>query len=197
PAVSRLRGQPAGLGVLSIEDARGARLLDVRTEPGFAVNLVVPSGETLFVRSQEREAEVTLAPGQTQSIERLAFRASGVRPRDALDSSLRRGLFATGFGPAYYRGFVDRSADLVPVDLAAHDGVDAEVTAAPGPRRVNWWVTGAAGALAAGAGVFTGLALDARRDYQRAPFERDSLAARDRYDRDRSWAIGLGSAAVV
>jgi hypothetical protein len=37
----------------------------------------------------------------------------------------------------------------------------------------------------------------ARRDYQRAPFERDSLAARDRYDRDRSWAIGLGSAAVV
>jgi hypothetical protein len=199
PGMSRLRGEPAPLGALTIEDARGARLLDLRAEPGFAVNLVLPADQTLFVRSRDREAEVRLRPGQSQALDRLAFHPTGVRPRDALDSSLRRGLFATGFGPAYYRGFVDRASDLISVDLTAREPAVAEIEVTPAPpaRRVNWWVAGAAGTLAASAGVFTGLSLDARGDYHRAAFERETTAARDRYDRDRAWAIGLGSAAVV
>jgi hypothetical protein len=195
PGMSRLHGEPANLGVLSVEDGRGSRLLDVRTEAGFAVNLLLPAGQTLFVRSHDREAELNLRPGQSVALERLAFRPSGVRPRDALDSSLRRGLFATGFGPAYYRGFVDSASGLIPVEIGAGEPV-VESEAGPG-RPVNWWVMGAAGTLAASAGIFTGLAVDARGDYHRATFERDAAAARERYDRDRSWALGLGTAAVV
>jgi hypothetical protein len=198
PAMSRMRGEPAAFGALSIEDGRGVRLLDLRTEPGFGVNLVLPAGEPLYLRSHDREAEVNLRAGQATSFEQLAFRPSGVHPRDALDSSLRRGLFATGFGPAYYRGFVDRASGLIPVELGAREAVTIETTAAPArPRHVNRWVAGATGVLAASAGVFGAMALDARGDYHQAVFERDVAAARDRYDRNRAWALGLGGAALV
>src|SRR6185436_8104152 len=104
-----------------------------RAEPGFAVNLLVPAGELLFVRSRDREAEVQLRPGQTVGLGELAFRHSGVRPRDALASSLRRGLFATSFGPAYYRGFVDRAPDLVAVEVGSEPPVIAADLPPPVP----------------------------------------------------------------
>jgi hypothetical protein len=196
PGVSRLRGEPAPFGVLSIEDGRGTRLVDLRAEPGFVVELVVPGGETLFVRSRDREAEVTLGPGKTANLHELVLRAATVRSRDALDSSLRRGLFATGFGPAYYRGFVDRAPELVPVDLTVRESIPVETAALPA-RRLSPWVGGAAGVLAVSAGVFTGLALDARGDYRQTSLEREAASARDRYDRHRYTAIGLGAAAVA
>jgi hypothetical protein len=189
---ARLRGRPAPLGAFYVEDAHGVRVLDLRAEDAFGVDLLVPA-TTLFVHTGQREAEVRLGPGQSAPFEQLSLRAPTARPRGALDQSLRAGLFATRFGPAYYAGFVDNRSDLVAVDLHSPE-VAAAATA---PRRHVPWLLGGAGALAATSALFGGVALDARRDVQRTDIAVEALSARHRYDRARYAAFGLLGTALV
>jgi hypothetical protein len=182
--VGFLRGRPAALGAFSLEDAYGNRLLDMRADPGFRVALAVPAGDTLYLRSGRGESVVRVNDRQTLDIETLPFTSAPVRPRGALDASLRRGLFATEFGASYYRGFVDRSEDLLAVDLpevdaaASGTGTAGEVRAG---RRAAKVAAVGAGVLAVAAGAFGAVAWQARRDFEGTTLESAAAQDADRY----------------
>lgn len=196
----RLVGRPAFLGGFFVEDARGNRLVDLRSELGARVELVLPAGQPLFVRGARGEAEVQLGAGERRSLATLPIRGSSMRARGAIESSLRRGLFATQFGPSYYRGFVDRRDDVDPVSLATEDAAEEEVgfrsrigSSAPG----SVVAAGLAGGLAVGAGVFGALALSARNAYESTMVERTAAQARSRYERYGIAAWGLAAGAAI
>jgi hypothetical protein len=192
-----LEGRPAFLGGLHVEDGRGDRLVDLHSEPGIRLTLLLPSGVPLYVRSNEIEAELRLRPGERVDFSALRFKQAALRPRGAVDSSLRRGLFATAFGASYYRGFVDNQSALVPVELPAGELVQ-EARPAPVRQRVPAALSlGAAGALGVTSAIFGVNAWRARGDYQRAVTAREIDDAAGRYDRHRTAALGAGAAALV
>jgi hypothetical protein len=194
--VAFLRGRPAALGAFSLEDARGNRLLDMRADRGFRVALAVPAGDTLYLRTGRRESAIRLTPNQTLDIETLPFAEAQMRSRGALDASLRRGLFATEFGPSYYRGFVDRSDDLLAVDLPEVDPSAAATAASPGGRGAK--IAGvAAGVLAVGAGVLGGVAWQARRDFDGTTLEAAASQDAERYKIAGTLAISALVAAAL
>jgi hypothetical protein len=180
--VAFLRGRPVAFGAFSLEDARGNRLLDMHADRGSQVALAVPAGDTLYLRTERGESIIRLSPRQTLDFESLSFAPRETRSRGALDTALRRGLFATEFGPSYYRGFVDSAEDLPAVDLP-----DADPSAgASGPsagdergRRHAAKIAGvASGLLAATAGLLGVVAWQARRDFEgttlEAPADKDA-----------------------
>lgn len=181
--VGFLRGRPASLGAFSLEDERGNRLLDMRADRGVQVALAVPAEHTLYLRSARGESVIRLRPDERLDIEALPFSNAPVRPRGALDAALRRGLFATEFGPAYYRGFVDRSEDLLAVDLPEVDSSPG--VSAAGDVRATRRAAAAAGissgVLALAAGVLGGVAWQARRDFDNTTLEADAAHDADRY----------------
>jgi hypothetical protein len=202
--LARLWGQPGSLGALSVEDEHGRRIADLRAEPGAFVALRVPAGEGLYVRTRKGEVSLRLPPGGGRRFEQLAFRPSPLHDRGALESSLRRGLFAAQFGPSYYRGYVDGAAHLVPVELPSLDLIErAEAAAsqdraeARGPRGALVAI-GASVGLAASSAWFGKSAWDARQAYA-APdvTERQAAGYEGRYGRDSKLAIGLALGAAV
>jgi len=190
--VALLEGKPASLGGIFLEDRNGARLLDLRAEAGFGVRLLLPP-VPLYLHTADGESELRLDQTDKLAFTDLTLRPRSMRPRGAIATSLQRGLFATRFGPAYYSGFVSHAPDLIPVEVAASDPTDAPTRRGTAHR----WVLGGAGVLAAGAGVFGGLALNARGDFNQTEISRDARTASDRYDRARFTAFGLAGAAVV
>jgi len=118
---------PAKAGHVHFEDHLGNRLADVRVENGAKLTVTLPASQLVYVRSRLGEAEVTLKPRETVSFDRLALGPPTARVRGALDLAMKRGLFATGFGPNYYRGFIDQTADFVAVPFP-----DADVAPAGG-----------------------------------------------------------------
>jgi hypothetical protein len=190
-----LQGEAGALGAFYVEDARGNRLIDLRVERHMPVLLALPGNEVLFLRNERGEATLTPAIGSTVRLESLHLASAEVRARGSLDSALRRGLFATRFGPAYYRGFVDRRDDMVPVAAPDVDLVQ-EATSPPVPptasrdrrrMKVLFIASGVLGLGAAAAGV---LAWDAHRDFENTTFERPALEARDRYAGYMKLSIG-------
>jgi Caspase domain len=195
--VGRLRGQMAALGAVHLEDERGNRLADLRSEPGFSIGLVLPADELIYLRVEGgQEAALRLRPGQVQDVAQLAFNPASTRARGAVDRMLRRGLFAAAFGPAYYRGFVDRT-DFVPVSFLV-SGRDDVPPPSPASGRTGPWVAfAAAGGLGVAAGGFGLAAWNARQDFDRAVYQRESAQARDRYEARANLALGLACGALV
>jgi hypothetical protein len=192
---ARLKGRPAPLGAFFVEDAGGARLIDLRAETGYPVELLVPPTR-LFVRNGGREVELRPVPEQTVTFDSLVLTPSESRPRGAIDSALHRGLFATGFGPAYYSGFVDRAPELAPVELPGPD-LNLETAPAPQRRRLSPWFAGGAGIMGATAAVFGGMALEAQGEYGSMDLANPSSVVRGRYDRARFAAAGFAAGALV
>ena len=194
--VGRLRGQMAALGAIHLEDERGNRLADLRAEPGFRIGLVLPANELIYLRVESgQEAALRLRPGQVEDVAQLAFGSSSTRPRGAVDLMLRRGLFAAAFGPAYYRGFVDRT-EFLPVSFLV-SGPDEAPAPATRSRTGRWVAFATAGGLAVAAGGFAAGAWNAHKDFHRAVYQRESALARDRYETRGNIALGLACGAVV
>jgi hypothetical protein len=192
---AHLKGRPATLGAFFVEDAGGVRLLDLRAESGFLVEVLLPPTH-LFLRNGGTEVELRLDPEQTITFETLALGPTVTRARGAIDSSLHRGLFATRFGPSYYSGFVDRAPEWVSVDLPV--SLEAlEIPPPPAPRRLSPWFAGGAAVLAGTAAIFGGMALEARGEYNDTDLANSSGAVRERYDRARYASIGFGASALV
>jgi len=193
-----LRGKTGTTDRLRIEDERGARLLDLRPEKGFSLRLALPAGRRIFVTTQQGEAELRLADGETFGLSDLVFRPADRAARGSVSSAFREGLFATPFGPAYYRGFVDQTglpsvplpADPVPT-LRAGPSVARPST---WPARVCFLGAGALGALAVGTGL---AALDARKNWESTDYQRKSAEAAQRYDTFRFVFWSSSAAAVV
>lgn len=192
---STLAGEPAALGPLYVEDARGNRLLSLHAELGHKLALLVPAGIDLFIRSKGQEAEARLEPRAELAFERLSWRPIESRARGSIDHSLRQGLFASRFGPAYYSGFLDRSDDLSPVTIPALAAASPAPAARARPvgRYLAW---GAGLSLAAGSGILGGMALSERAAVSSSP-ERQSTVAHDRYVRYGTAAIVTGVAAAA
>jgi len=198
--VGFLRGRAAALGAFSLEDAYGNRLLDMRADRGVRVALAVPAGDTLYLRTGRGESVIRLNDRQTLDIETLPFAQAPLRPRGALDAALRRGLFATEFGPAYYRGFVDRSDDLLAVDLPEADPSGASGNGTAGEVRGGRAAKIAgvtAGALAIGAGVMGAFAWQARRDFDNTTLEAPAAQDADRYRLTSTLALSALVAAAL
>jgi hypothetical protein len=197
--LARLRGKPAWLGAFYVETMQGLRVAELRAEAGHQVELVLPSGLPLYLRGAAGEAEVTLLAGERRSFESLSFGPPSSVGRGAIESSLKRGLFAASFGPSYYRGFVDRNDEIVPVALAALElvpRVDASPTAGA-PSQSRWVALGAAVGLTAGAGFFGARAWSAKSEFDSTRLERASLDANERYERNRNISALLLGGAVV
>jgi hypothetical protein len=191
----RVTGSAAGLGAIHFEDELGNRLADLRAEPGFRVNVSLPAGPKLFVCTAAAEGELVLAPGQAVDLSTLALHPPRQTARGALDDSLHRGLFATPYGPLYYRGYVDGRTDFVPLSEPA---APAQREPVPPPSRVPERVAFVtAGALAATALTFTVLSLRAQNDFDSTRLERPAADAHDRFTTDRAVAIGAGIGAAV
>jgi hypothetical protein len=193
-AAGHLRATGIEEGRLEVEDQRGERLADVHPEPGFRFDLLVPAGQAIFVRSARGEARVQLRPGEARALDQLRFGPADSLARGALGASLARGLFATAFGPLYYRGFVDGRDELVAVPLAVQR--ETNTTPARGQTPALALAAGA-GVLAAGAATFVALTLVDRAAYQGTQRERPAAEARQRFYRDRALAIGLGAGAAA
>jgi hypothetical protein len=125
---------PAKAGHVHFEDHLGNRLADVRVENGAKLALTLPPSRVVYVRSRMGEAEVTLKPSEIVAFDRLILAPPTARVRGALDLAMKRGLFAAGFGPNYYRGFIDQSAEFVAVPFPVDN--DPLATASGGPTGV-------------------------------------------------------------
>ena len=177
----------------SVEDAMGIRLADGRPEAGFSMSILLPASRQLFVRRGNQEAELKLQPGNDAAFDTLTFRARSMSARGALESSLRAGLFLTPFGPAYYRGYVNRE-DAVAVPVAPTLELSPESHASQPARGSRWLVRsslgGAAAGLLASSVVFAGMSWSAWHDNQNA-VERSSLDAGSRFRTDTAWTAGF------
>jgi hypothetical protein len=200
-------------GAFAVENERGERLADAHLERGHRVTLAVPAGERLFVRAHGGEAALVLRDGERRAVAGGALAAAPFSARGALSVSLERGLFAVPFGPAYYRGFVDRVAGLpVPAGVAveteggAAGGADAGVRGTgrspsrTARRRATIALWSGAAALGVVAAVTGGLALDARSRYESTNLQRTADDARRTFANDRTAAaatVAVGGAAAV
>ena len=117
--IARLTGVPGRAGLVRVEDRAGRLLASLHGEPGFAADLMLPAGDVLYVRSASGEARLEAGPGVNVAFDSLTFGKPAERARGSLEDALRRGLFASEFGPSYYNGFVDQTPDLVPVQFEA------------------------------------------------------------------------------
>jgi hypothetical protein len=198
-ATAHLQGLAHHLGRFQIDDPRGNRLLDLRTEPGFVVDLVVPAGERLLVGNETHEASVLVSLDRPTNLEDLVLEDRPVRARGVVAESMRRGLFGAEFGPSYYRGFVDSSdSKMVPVDLSpVGTHVSAGAASRPGTRYAAWSAFGVGGAFLVTAGVFAILASQARADFDNTDLERPSIDAHARYERYGGLALGATTAAIA
>ncbi len=195
--VAFLQGRAHHLGHFQIDDLQGNRLLDLKAEPDFAVNLALPAGEPLLLSNERGETKFVAPAERAVSMETLTLTPPSLRRRSASVESMRRGLFAAEFGPSYYRGYVDSSGpNLVPVDLTPRGALVASpaTPSAAGSQRSAAWASVVLGGLSLTAScVFAVLTARAYNDFQQRTLERQSFDARDRYQRYGWAALGTGA----
>lgn len=190
--LGRLTGIPPTAGHFFIEDRRGNRILDGHAEPGFSISVGVPPDELLFLRNRDDEAEVLVKAGAETQFVALAFHPRPLRPRGALETSLREGLFVMPFGPAYYSGYVDRLESSPDAARASN------VVASPSTNRaLIWTLRGGAAALLATSALFGAFAWDARSDFEGTKYQRQAADANDRYRVDTALAFSFALSGAV
>ena len=196
-----LEGTGERLGKFSIEDDRGDRIADVHPEGSQTLRLVVPARRRLFLRGSRGEVVIQLAPGSHAALDAMQPGAPSVASRGSIESALHDGLFATAFGRAYYRGFVDNGGgELVPVPIADDSALSANAggpegaipqsSARSGLWRALPWVVGGSGVAAALTGAAFGIA--AKSQFDKSSGESGSA----RHD-DSLQATQWGDAATV
>jgi hypothetical protein len=186
-----LTGIPQTAGRFFIEDRRGNRILDGHAESGSSISVGVPPDELLFLRNRDEEAELIVKAGAEAPFSALAFHPRVLRPRGAMEASLRDGLFLMPFGPAYYAGYVDR------LDSGADSPSAVATDRRSTNRAVAWTLGGGSAALLATSAVFGVLAWNARGDFEDTTFQRQAMDASDRFQLDSTLAIGFAISGVV
>lgn len=190
-----LLGAPRG-GRFYLEDVLGNRVLDAHVEPGFRSTIALPAGKFFLRVDPDGEATLDLVPGARIELASLALSTATSRSRSSIESAMQTGLFATPFGPSYYRAFVDGRDELQAIPLGDGQREPATTSTPVGPdvapsgtRRAGWITLGGAGAVGIATGIFGGLMLDAKSDYDRTSLERQADEARDRFGTYRTLTI--------
>ena len=88
-----------------------------RPDPGAEVSLVLPAERVLYVHAGAGEARFRLRSGEAVLYSELSLSEPSMRARGSLGDAMTAGLFASAFGPSYYRRFVDQAAEMVPVEF--------------------------------------------------------------------------------
>ncbi|NOK39585.1 caspase family protein [Corallococcus exercitus] len=106
---------PAGFEYarLSVEDADGQRLVDVRRSPQQWTQILLPLRDVYWVRAPNAEARVTLAQLSSGTPE---LHPRELQERGPAEEALRRGLFAVPLDRSFYDEYV-AAVGLVPVDF--------------------------------------------------------------------------------
>ncbi|RKH28549.1 caspase family protein [Corallococcus sicarius] len=106
---------PAGFEYarLSVEDADGQRLVDVRRAPQQWTQILLPLRDVYWVRAPDAEARVTLAQLSAGPPE---LHPRELQERGPAEEALRRGLFSVPLDRSFYDEYVV-AAGLVPVDF--------------------------------------------------------------------------------
>jgi uncharacterized caspase-like protein len=197
----RVRFNGGKPGYFYIEDRHGNRLVEMRSEENYRFQLYLPPDEPLYFVSAEKTVEFEGRSGDVLDGNELALRHADLRSRGAMSAALRHGLFAAPFGPNYYRGFVDRSAEMLSVDFRTPE---LSIPTAPlepptQDRFFGGWATTAfsvAAGLGAAAGTFQILAVRDGNAYNNARLERDATSARQHFERDQTIAFVAAAAAL-
>jgi uncharacterized caspase-like protein len=197
----RLSGRASGPWAepFFVETSSGVRLVDVFAERDAPISLRLPAGESLYLVRPDGEVAISPRSGEAIALGDLPPAAPRARARGALDDAMRKGLFATAFGSAFYRGYVSQQQDLVSVDFPDEVAADrfAPRPASTGARTAGRVLLWSGVAAAAVAGVFGGLALGAESQYNATNVERTATDARDRFYRYRDWGLGAGAGALA
>jgi hypothetical protein len=184
-ALGWLTGIPSSTGRFFIEDRRGNRILDGHAEPGFSISVSVPPEELLFLRNLDDEAELLVKSGAEIQFGVLVFRSRPLRPRGAMEMSLREGLFLMPYGPAYYSGYVDR------MESSAESTRFAALQPRPTNHVLVWTLRGGSAALLTTSAIFGALAWSAHSDFENTTYQRPAAEASDRYRLDATLAISF------
>ncbi|RKH42864.1 caspase family protein [Corallococcus sp. AB050B] len=107
---------PAGFEYsrLSVEDADGQRLVDVRREQDQWTQILLPLRDVYWVRTPDAEARVTLAQLSSGTPQ---LHPRELQERGPAEEALRRGLFAVPLDRSFYDDYV-AAVGLVPVDFS-------------------------------------------------------------------------------
>lgn len=194
--VRTIRGDASALGHFFVELASGQRYLDANIDGEHKVAIVVPNDAVAYVRTETREAKLP-ATGDV-AIGKLVFHERAARRRGSIAATYQSALFASSYGPAYYRGYVD-SVGAIGVAFPEVVATVAADTAlrTTGDRRIAYPAVAVAAAGAIASVTFGVLASRARSDFQATELQREAHDAKARYDRDRAVAITSGAVAVA
>src|SRR5690606_15757890 len=89
---------PHRAGSIHISDGRGRSLGTVNTAADVDVDVVLPAGDTIYVRSATQEARFDARSNSVVRFDSLRFKPRDTRRRGTADEALRRGLFANPYG---------------------------------------------------------------------------------------------------
>ncbi|MCB9654391.1 MAG: caspase family protein [Deltaproteobacteria bacterium] len=186
--VAVIEGDFSSMGHFYIELKNGQRYADAHLAGRSAHRVAVPAPGPVFLRTDTAEAEMRPHAAETIALRGLVFAPREVADRGSIDASYRSGLFAAPFGRAYYDGYVD-STGAVGVEFPTSiEGAAEDIHRRDSKRwAVATLVLGGA-ALVAG-GVTTGLAIDAKNDFDRTTLQRAAHEASGRYSLYRNMAI--------
>ncbi len=189
-----LSGQARALGHFFIELENGQRYLDANLAGESPAVLVLPAQTTMFVRTDQLEAQIPPRARGTLSLQALAFRPREVSTRGSIDAAFRAALFALPYGPTYYRGFVD-SAQVPSVSFVEPGPPARARVGATGNRRVALGLAALACASAIVSITTGALAVGARSDFEHTQTQRGAAEADDRYE--RYTALSITGAAIA
>jgi len=187
-----VRGDASALGHFRIELENGQRYLDAHVDGKTAIALAVPEATGAFLRTDTQE--VSLPVRGAIALARLVLAERDVASRGSIEVAYQTALFASGYGRAYYQGFVDSTGGIGV--MFADEGVRPAVHA----RRDKRLAIGAASlaGIAAATSITTGiLAYSAHSDFESTTLQREAHDAQVRYDRYLPISIGTGIGALA
>ena len=113
-----------------VEDSRGNRLGELSPERGFRFEVFVPSREPLYVRSDDREAEIQLEPGAKVALASIPMKTSTARARGSNRELAPTRTFRDSVRSLVLPGLRQRSAGDARSVAAARDGRLARIPVA-------------------------------------------------------------------
>ncbi len=202
--VAFLTGNPSTLGHFFIELDHGERYLDAHLEDKTRMNVAIPAGRVAYVYANDQYARVNTESGDSINVNELHYSKEKLTDRGRLNEDLQKGLFLNEYGKRYYNGFIDSVAltsvrfDARPMLLPASLQDDSDTGSKKNNRVVAGKTTLIFAAAALGGAVVSGiLAARAKKAFDRTNYHRESLSARDDYERYSGlfWG-GLGITAL-
>lgn len=107
-----LRLPAAFSGRFHLEDARGVRYVDGNKTSENEVYVALVKSPYYFIRTEDAEARVALTARGTVDLRSLRFIKATQASRGSVAEAFRDLLFQVPYGPAFYQGYVARTASV-------------------------------------------------------------------------------------